>query len=70
MNDPTRQLSHSSSRVYEVYVCDRCGDITDAHGEPVGCVNISCDAPTMRRTRVREYTPADLVMAEMLEPPS
>jgi DNA-binding transcriptional regulator LsrR (DeoR family) len=49
--------SDTTARRYSVYVCDACGSITDAHGEPVGCVDTACDAPTMRPTEVVEVNP-------------
>lgn len=48
------------SKSWQVYVCDTCGTITDDHGEPVGCVNVDCDEPSMRLTTVAEvkgFTP-------------
>lgn len=50
-----RRLGYDPDRTYPVYVCDACGAITDAHGNPGGCVNTSCNQPLMRPTTVVEH---------------
>jgi len=51
---PLERQSERKAKTWQVYVCDACGDIADAHGEPVGCVNVGCSAPAMRLTTVAE----------------
>lgn len=51
--------SRAETVAYPVYLCDVCGSITDAHGEPFGCVNTACDAPEMRAASVVEVVTPD-----------
>jgi hypothetical protein len=46
---------------WTVYICPRCGDLADGHGEPVGCVNVACDSPAMDECQVQRVPDLDLL---------